>query len=87
MKGMTYERLKANFPGYWITGGGLFAVVCSSASRITLVQSEALARELQHMSCGRNCDRYASPHRAWKLATNQPTRRFKPVEYREKENA
>jgi len=33
---MTHADLRARFDGYWIQGSGNFAVVCSSASRITL---------------------------------------------------
>jgi hypothetical protein len=64
---MTLQELRARFFGYWIQGTGNFAVVCSSGQRITLCSTMDRAMELKHMNCGRNCQRYDSPHEGYRL--------------------
>jgi hypothetical protein len=71
---MTLSELRAAHPAYRIKGRGLFAVVCSSAGRITLVESLDVALELKHMNCGHGCNRYDSPHEGYRLAPPQETK-------------
>jgi hypothetical protein len=70
---MTLSQLRAAHPAYRIIGRGLFAVVCGSAGRITLVESIDVARELKHMNCGHGCNRYESPHVGIRLAVAEQT--------------
>ena len=71
---MTLAQLRTEYPAYRIVGRGLFAVVCGSAGRITLVESIDVARELKHMNCGHGCNRYESPHVGYRLAAPQETK-------------
>jgi hypothetical protein len=64
---MTMQQMRAQWCGYWITGSGNFAVVCSSARRVTLFPSLDIAKEAKHAACGRHCDRYNSPHVGYKI--------------------
>jgi len=82
---MTLAQLRANYPSYRITGSGLFAVVCGSGQRITLVESLEVARELKHANCGHKCNRYDSPHMGYRLeAPAQVAPRVKVNMYRER---
>jgi hypothetical protein len=82
---MTLAQLRAEYPAYRIVGHGLFAVVCSSAGRITLAESLDVARELKHMNCGHRCDRYTNPHEGIRLDAPAPiAQRFRVNTYRER---
>jgi hypothetical protein len=69
---MTLHDIITAHLSYRIVGRGLFAIVCSSAGRITLVESLAIARELKHANCGYRCNRYDSPHEGLVLTAPQP---------------
>lgn len=71
---MTLTELRFAFPGYWVLGTGSYALVCSSARRITLFQSLDVAKEAKHASCGRGCERYDSPHVGYALQLPAPVK-------------
>jgi hypothetical protein len=64
---MTHSQLRSRFDGYFFTGTGNFAMIRSSASRVTFFSTLEIAKEAKHASCGRRCDKYASPHVGYKL--------------------
>jgi hypothetical protein len=81
---MTLFELRAAHPAYRVTGHGLFAIVCSSAGRITLVETLEVARGLKHMACGHGCDRYTNPHEGIVLAQSAPVKtKFRMKTYRD----
>lgn len=83
---MTLAQLQAAHPSYRLVGRGLFAILCSSAGRISLVESLEVARELKHMTCGHGCSRYDSPHSGIRLDAPAPVTapRVKVNMYRER---
>jgi hypothetical protein len=64
---MTHSELRSRFDGYFFTGTGNFALVCSSAHRVTLFSTLDIAKEAKYANCGRGCDKYASPHVGYTL--------------------
>jgi len=74
----TLREIREWFPGFWEVGSGNFVVACSSAERLTFVQSEERARELRHANCCRDCRRYDEPHRGFRVepAVPAPGTRF-----------
>jgi len=80
---MTIPQLRAQYPGYWITGTGMFSVVCSSARRITLCRTLEAGQEQKYASCGRGCDRYTSPHIGYKLTAEPAPKRKIELGYRD----
>jgi hypothetical protein len=71
---MTLNDLRQQYPGWWITGTGLFAVFCGSARRISLFSNLEIAKEAKFASCGRGCDRHAVPHTGLRLEAPAPTK-------------
>jgi hypothetical protein len=63
----TIQDLRERFPNYWRQGSGSFVVVCDSAQRLSFFSTLEVARAAKVCSCGRNCDRYQSPHYGIKL--------------------
>jgi hypothetical protein len=78
---VTLEQLRQKYPGAWITGTGLFAVICQSANRVTLFPTLAEALLAKDCSCGKNCDRYREPHVGYRLSAPEaaPVRRLRPL--------
>ncbi len=64
---MTHTDLRTQFDDYFFVGTGNFALVCSSARRVTFFSTLEIAKEAKHANCGRGCDRYASPHVGYTL--------------------
>jgi hypothetical protein len=50
-------------------------MVCSSARRITFFSTLEIAKEAKHASCGRGCDKYASPHVGYRIEPPIPLQR------------
>jgi hypothetical protein len=71
---MTHSDLRSRFDGYWITGSGNFAIVCSSARRNTLFSTLEVAMDAKHMNCARGCARYQEPHLGFKLEAPAPAK-------------
>lgn len=64
---ITEAELQATYRHYFRKGQGRWGILCSSAGRVTFFQSEGWAQAYEHSNCGRNCDRYSSPHLVFKL--------------------
>src|SRR5713226_4658014 len=71
---LTYTRLRELYNGFWECGtGGKYALVCSSARRIVLCQTEEQVTLLRYSSCGgRGCAHYDNPHQVFQLAPGPP---------------
>ncbi len=68
----TLTQLRDRYPHYWRQGSGRFVVVCDSAQRLSFFASLEAALAQKGCSCGRDCDRYQSPHYGIKLE-DQPS--------------